>query len=790
MSVDQIDILTEPVKQIICAKCGKPLDVATLAPFSRFRCGHCNAVQTVPAKFGNFVLLELLGRGGMAAVYRGLDQALGRQVAIKFMLRSLGADPEFYAQFKREARAAAALSHPNIVQIYSLGEEKGQSYIVMELLSGGRLDQMIAGRKKLDEATALRIALEVAEGLSAAHRAGLIHDDIKPENILFDSKGVAKVVDFGLAHFRGKGPQAGQNEIWGTPYYIAPEKVLRKAPDFRSDMYSLGGTLFHALAGRPPFEGDTAVDVVKARLQQPVPDVRQIRPDIRPETAALLARLLEREPGKRPSSYEQLLAELRKLAGVGPGQTSPIAGESITGRSTRIRIKGKKSISPPDVEGASAAAEEGAEAEKEERNVRRKRWPVVAIVLLAVLALAGVVTGITVMAVRRKAKKIGEEKRAALVDVQKQSRAAHAAIMNAATGVLAEAETMFFYDVAATGRLAEARQILDGMGEQAQLVTLPELPDDGMVARQVEEPVVNGFTGLTNLEAICAESDAIAARIEAANVAELAESQNGLTRLKALAETVSPLAMALEETRKKAARVIEDAEGWVVKARECREAGIQEAAKREAEEAARKKREAEEAEKKRLEEERLARIEAERAAVRAAWDVNAERMRKNQFEEAADALKEGLAKLETVEGKADAKAAEDRCRLLADMKLFLVAAIQEKPLRWGWFTTAGQIDISGANEAGIMVRGVLESWTGVDARQMLKFIDSYIKNEDAREKAGKRGWAKLHLAAAVYCYIQGNRAYQAARNYRALAVQYDSKLESEALRLMPELPKE
>jgi len=238
--------------------------------------------------------------------------------------------------------------------------------------------------------------------------------------------------------------------------------------------------------------------------------------------------------------------------------------------------------------------------------------------------------------------------------------------------------------------------------------------------------------------------------------------------------------------------VLEEAEGWVGRAAETRAAALREAARREAEEAARKQREAVETEKRRLDEERLARIEADRARVRMEWEANAERVRLNQFAEAADALKKRLAGLETPEGQADAKAAEDRCRLLEEMKLFLIAALQEKPLAWGWFTaTGGQLDISGASEKGISVRGRLEPWSAVNVRQMLKFIDSYIKSETGREKAGgKRGWARLHLAAAVYCYLQGDRAYEMARQYAALAVQNDSRLEAEAARLMPELPKE
>lgn len=785
MADEKEEILTDPVKQIICAKCGKSLDVTGLAAFSKFRCGHCQAVQTVPAKLGNFILLELLGRGGMGAVYRAVDQALGRPVAIKVMLRSVAADRVFFEQFKREARAAAALSHPNIVQVFSLDEEKGQSYIVMELLSGGRLDHVISKKKRLDEAEMLKIGLDVAEGLSAAHSVGLIHDDIKPENILFDSKGFAKIVDFGLARFRGKGPQAGQNEIWGTPYYIAPEKVLRKTSDFRSDMYSLGCTLFHALTGRPPFEGETAVDVVKARIQGPAPDVRTFRPEVRPAVAALLAALLEREPEKRPATYTILIEEFRKLAGVEPPKTGPASGTEPPQKSTKILIKGKKRLttSAPDASApAEGAALEG-DAKPKKGTGRR-----VLILIGIILVLAGVIGGLVVFIMGRASRKAAAVQLAQLVKDQKQAVDYLAVIQNATTGVLAETELFFFYEVEATNRLAQARAILDAMGDHAKLVTLPVLPNDGDLARRVEGPVITSFSNLTNLEALCAEADAIQSTISNAKRDDPAV-KTGLARMKAILGALDPMKMALGESQKTAAKVVADAAEFIKQAESVREAGVKAAARDAADAEARKKKEAEEAEKKRLQAEKDAKIAAEREKVKMAWNDSLDKIRQNQFGEAADGLKGALGRLETDEGKADAKTAEDRCRIMQEMKDYIAAGLKEKPLRWGWFTPGGQIDISGANENGILVRGKTEPWTAVDVRQMLKFIEVYVKSEEAREKKGKKGWARLNLGAAIYCYLQGERAYPVARGYADVAQAQDSKLEDEIKRLMPDLPK-
>ena len=790
MSGEKEEILTDPVRQIVCAKCGKPLDVAALAPFTKFRCGHCTAVQTVPAKLGNFILLELLGRGGMGAVYRGIDQALGRPVAVKVMLRSVAANQDFFSSFKREARAAAALNHPNIVQVYALDEEKGQSYIVMELLSGGRLDHIIAERKRLDEGMALRMAIDVAEGLNAASRVGLIHDDIKPENILFDSKGVAKVVDFGLARFRGiGGPQTGQNEIWGTPYYIAPEKVLRKTPDFKSDMYSLGGTLFHALTGRPPFEGETAVDVVKARLQAPAPDVRTYRPELRPALAALIARMLEREPEKRFPSYDALLEEMRKLAGV--EAPKPAAGaEGIPPKSTKILFKGKKKLSlsssTPEGEQAAGAAE-GAAAEKEAS--KRKMWPLVLFVVASVAVLGGLTATLVVMAMHHKAREASAARQAELSGLRQEASTSLAAIQTGSTGVLAGVDALFFSDVEATNRLAQARAILDAMGDQAKLVTLPVMPSEADEARRVEGPAVSIFAGVTNLESQCDEAAQLVEFLNQATPAKLPACRTAAARLKEIEAGLPPLAMVVGESEKTAAKVATEAKDLIRRAEEARDAGARAAGKLAVEDDARKKLAAEEAERKRLEAERKAKVDAEREKVRAAWNDNADKVRLNQFADAAESLKRSLATLETEDGQADAKAAEDRCLILQEIKDFLVAAIQEKPLRWGWYSAGGQIDISGANEQGIQVRGKTEPWTGVDVRQMLKFMEAYVKSDEVREKKGKRVWARLQLGAAVYCYLQGERAYSVARSYADTAIQNDSKLESEVKRLMPDLPK-
>lgn len=302
-------IEAEHVSQISCAGCQKTLDVAHLPHFSKIKCPECGMEQIVPAKFGPFLLIKQLGAGGMGVIYRAMDRELGRLVALKVMKKSLGDNPEFYQLFKHEAQAAAALNHKNVVQIYSFGQHNGQPYIVMELVAGGKLDDLISDSGRLDELRALEIHLEVTEGLMAASDVGLVHGDVKPANVLFGKTGEAKVVDFGLASYIGEKQQGGV--VWGTPYYIAPEKIRGKKVDFRSDIYSLGATLFHVLTGKPPFDGPTSNEVVMARLNQPAQNLRDINPNIHQETAQMVARMLELDPAMRYPSYPALLIDMR-----------------------------------------------------------------------------------------------------------------------------------------------------------------------------------------------------------------------------------------------------------------------------------------------------------------------------------------------------------------------------------------------------------------------------------------------------------------------------------------------
>ena len=297
-----------------------------------------------PADFGHFLLEKELGHGGMGGVYLARDKMLDRKVGIKVMLKSLGADPKFVERFQREAQAAARLNHPNIAQIYSFGQEQGMPYIAMELVPGGSLDkEMEQNPGALDVAYVMRVGQQVADALALAAESGLVHGDVKPENVLFDTDGNAKLVDFGLAAMQGD-----SDEIWGTPYYISPEKVRRQKIDYRADIYSLGGTLYHVLTGVPPFDGPDPTAVVKARFNGPPKKPSEIRPEIPPEVDAIIMRMLELEPSMRYPTYQSLLGDFKRyLAKAGPTKTGKTA-------SPKLKFKGSKpKLAVPASGGAS-----------------------------------------------------------------------------------------------------------------------------------------------------------------------------------------------------------------------------------------------------------------------------------------------------------------------------------------------------------------------------------------------------------------------------------------------------
>ena len=299
-------------------------------------------IQT-PCTFGdngNFLLEREIGSGGMGGVYLGRDKLLDRPVAVKVMTKELGADPEFVEKFKKEAQSAAKLIHPNIAQIYSYGICDGMPYMAMELAAGGSLfSVMNANPGKADVARVIKICQQVAQALQCASDQGFVHCDVKPENILLDANGNAKLVDFGLA-----GMQKDTDEIWGTPYYISPEKVKKEPVDFRADMYSLGGTLYHALTGVAPFEGTDSVEVVKKRFVETPKKPSEVRPELTPAIDGLVMKMLALNKEDRYPSFEALLETFKAVltTGLSASAATPAAAKPATDGTKRVAVRGRR----------------------------------------------------------------------------------------------------------------------------------------------------------------------------------------------------------------------------------------------------------------------------------------------------------------------------------------------------------------------------------------------------------------------------------------------------------------
>lgn len=289
-----------------CPACGTLMDMSDVMPFTEVTCPNCEGKLRARRQFNHFTLLEQVGEGGMGAVFKALDNNLNRHVALKILKKEISANEEEQAKLAKEARMTAAVNHPHVVKVYHFGRDHGQFYLAMELVEKGSLDDLMGIQKRIAEAQVLEVGMQIASGLGAALELDLIHRDIKPGNILFADAHTAKLVDFGLAIVMDEEASV-RGEIWGTPYYIAPEKLDNQPEDFRSDIYSLGGTLFHALAGRPPYEAESASMVALKQLKSQQVSLQAFAPDVSSETAYVINRMMAKNPDERYQNYEELV---------------------------------------------------------------------------------------------------------------------------------------------------------------------------------------------------------------------------------------------------------------------------------------------------------------------------------------------------------------------------------------------------------------------------------------------------------------------------------------------------
>jgi serine/threonine-protein kinase len=350
-----------------CPTCG--LDLRVTTPVQAIAGGDVSELDIVrEALAEEYELLEELGRGGMAIVYRARDKHLEREIAIKILPFSLAFDAEFVERFTREARTAAGLEHPNIIQIYRVGKSGRVIYFVMKLLRGGSLSRVLAERKKLQPSEIRKLLHDVGSALGYAHKRGIVHRDIKPDNIMFDEFGQCVVTDFGIAKAGSGSKLTGTGMSIGTPHYMSPEQARAQSIDGRSDLYSLGVLAYQALVGEVPYDGEDSFAIGYKHIMEPIPvpllDTSEERrlfeivkklimkdPLDRFQDAEALLRALEGQPresamGKRPSSAQAIM---------GVQSTTPLPAASIplsplpSGRPSQMAPQPAPASGGPDV---------------------------------------------------------------------------------------------------------------------------------------------------------------------------------------------------------------------------------------------------------------------------------------------------------------------------------------------------------------------------------------------------------------------------------------------------------
>ena len=262
---------------------------------------------------GRYRIVRKLGAGGMADVYLAEDQELGRQVAIKILNDRHAADDSFIERFRREAKNAAGLSHPNIVSIYDRGEAEGTYYIAMEFLDGRSLKELIVGRGPAPIKVAIEYARNILAALAAAHKQGIVHRDIKPHNVLIGAEGRVKVTDFGIAR-SGASQMTEVGSIIGTAQYLSPEQARGAPVDQTSDLYSVGVVLYEMLTGQVPFTGDTPLEIAMKHLSEVPRPPSELRPEIPHDLDSVVLRALAKDPGERYQSAEEMNADLARVA--------------------------------------------------------------------------------------------------------------------------------------------------------------------------------------------------------------------------------------------------------------------------------------------------------------------------------------------------------------------------------------------------------------------------------------------------------------------------------------------
>lgn len=330
-----------------------------------------------------YELLERIGEGGMAVVYRARDALLGRLVAIKVLREQFASDGEFLTRFRLEARAAASLSHPNVVNIYDVGEDRGIHYIVMEYVQGRNLKELIRSRRPLAVGEACSIALQIARALEAAHQRELVHRDIKPHNILMTPDGTVKVTDFGIAQAASTTSLTQTGTVIGSVHYFSPEQARGHSVDCASDIYSLGVVMYEMVTGRLPFTGESPVAVALKHLQERPVVPSKINPDVPAALEQIILKMLAKEKSERYRSAAELIQDLRTVKGTVHGAAFQQGGESLAISQEATQVTPAVDIHEQTL---IRRGQEGVKSMPKSRSKRRgRRWLVYTFLLFSFL---------------------------------------------------------------------------------------------------------------------------------------------------------------------------------------------------------------------------------------------------------------------------------------------------------------------------------------------------------------------------------------------------------------------
>ena len=323
---------------------------------------------------GRYRLESRIGSGGMSTVYRAHDETLERFVAIKLMNREVASDSDQLERFRREARAVARLSHPNIVHVIDAGEDEGRPYIVFEYIDGETLKERIRRLERLPIPEAVAYCVEIGRALGAAHDNKLVHRDVKPQNVLIDHDGTAKVTDFGIARTLEEEGLTADGRVLGTTDYVSPEQALGQHVTGQSDLYSLGVVLYEMLTGELPYRGENQVAVAMQHVRETIPDVRESRPEVSAALAAVIERATAKQPSERYADDEEMIADLE----------SALALEATRAGGTDGQVTAVIDTLPPETR------------RRVPLSIRRRRGTY-AFALLAALVIAGIVVAVTLL---------------------------------------------------------------------------------------------------------------------------------------------------------------------------------------------------------------------------------------------------------------------------------------------------------------------------------------------------------------------------------------------------------